>query len=345
MERYLSYDCHLITPMFLHGADPIIPELRAASLKGVLQYWWRAIHPSTVIEKIRLEEALLFGGAKNEGEEWKEVGKSKVRVFIKSSAELKHKKLSELNLKRNKYSVNYLSFGVQAFNEPSERECFIPSTDAPIQIEFQFGNVTDEQFESVKRAFAAFIHFGNLGSKSRNGFGKLFPAKPLEITYQKVLEAGKQKPLANFTAFSKESRCLESTGTYHSWDQAMDYLKTVYENARKALPQKANRTLVAAPIETKINPQDFYVKINDKDEKIDRHAKPYFVSVIPIAQQKPNTPPRYRLRILHLPYNYFYGHQLVKDLPSEQIRLKGEYMTIQNSMINYFLKNGFKKVP
>ena len=33
----------VVTPLFCAGADPKRPELRCASFKGVLRYWWRAL--------------------------------------------------------------------------------------------------------------------------------------------------------------------------------------------------------------------------------------------------------------------------------------------------------------
>lgn len=40
----LTFTCKIITPMFLAGADGQTPELRAASIKGALRFWWRACH-------------------------------------------------------------------------------------------------------------------------------------------------------------------------------------------------------------------------------------------------------------------------------------------------------------
>lgn len=61
MKR-ITFECETITPMFLFGADGKIPELRAPSIKGILRFWWRAIHGDLSLEEMRTREAIIFGG-------------------------------------------------------------------------------------------------------------------------------------------------------------------------------------------------------------------------------------------------------------------------------------------
>lgn len=56
------YTLETITPLFLRGPDGRTPELRPPSFKGVLRYWWRALHPQPV-DRLRREEARRFGSA------------------------------------------------------------------------------------------------------------------------------------------------------------------------------------------------------------------------------------------------------------------------------------------
>ena len=71
----LQFDCEVITPMFLAGADTDKPEIRPASIKGMLRFWWRALHGSDPNYKKR--EAEIFGGTgENEG-------RSKVLLRVK----------------------------------------------------------------------------------------------------------------------------------------------------------------------------------------------------------------------------------------------------------------------
>lgn len=63
----INYQCEVLTPMFLKGANRNYPELRAASLKGMLRYWWRAINGHLSLNDLRTQESLIFGSAGEEG--------------------------------------------------------------------------------------------------------------------------------------------------------------------------------------------------------------------------------------------------------------------------------------
>jgi CRISPR-associated protein Cmr1 len=75
----LTFTCKIITPMFLAGADGKTPELRAASVKGALRFWWRACNGHIGLESevergkhgakdklitpgLRDQESFIFGG-------------------------------------------------------------------------------------------------------------------------------------------------------------------------------------------------------------------------------------------------------------------------------------------
>lgn len=59
----LSLQLETVSPLFLYGADQKQPELRAASVRGQLRYWARAILGATEtdITKVRERETALFG--------------------------------------------------------------------------------------------------------------------------------------------------------------------------------------------------------------------------------------------------------------------------------------------
>ncbi|WP_201721812.1 type III-B CRISPR module RAMP protein Cmr1 [Desulfotomaculum copahuensis] len=39
----ITFECRVLTPMFIAGADGLTPEFRAPSLKGAMRFWWRAV--------------------------------------------------------------------------------------------------------------------------------------------------------------------------------------------------------------------------------------------------------------------------------------------------------------
>ncbi|MCD6398523.1 MAG: type III-B CRISPR module RAMP protein Cmr1, partial [Candidatus Aenigmarchaeota archaeon] len=78
MEKVM-FNCEVVTPMFLAGADGKTPELRPPSIKGALRFWWRATNGHLPIDKLKEKEAKIFGGSgDNEG-------RSKVIIRVISS--------------------------------------------------------------------------------------------------------------------------------------------------------------------------------------------------------------------------------------------------------------------
>lgn len=61
MTQAIKFTCEVTTPMFLSGADGKTPELRPASIKGVLRFWWRAMHRHLDLETLKKQEGNIFG--------------------------------------------------------------------------------------------------------------------------------------------------------------------------------------------------------------------------------------------------------------------------------------------
>lgn len=57
----ITFTCETITPMLMHGADGSSAELRPASIKGILRFWWRAIHGDLSLEELHEKEGKIFG--------------------------------------------------------------------------------------------------------------------------------------------------------------------------------------------------------------------------------------------------------------------------------------------
>ncbi len=60
MEK-IVFECELVTPMFMYGEDGKTPELRPASIKGVMRFWWRAMHGNLSLGELREKESKIFG--------------------------------------------------------------------------------------------------------------------------------------------------------------------------------------------------------------------------------------------------------------------------------------------
>lgn len=59
----ITFEIEIITPMFLSGADQSKAELRAASIKGLLRFWWRALQAESDMDELRKKEAKIFGSS------------------------------------------------------------------------------------------------------------------------------------------------------------------------------------------------------------------------------------------------------------------------------------------
>ena len=57
----ITFECEVITPMFLAGADGTTPELRAPSIKGALRFWWRAMNGHLSLDELKKKEGDIFG--------------------------------------------------------------------------------------------------------------------------------------------------------------------------------------------------------------------------------------------------------------------------------------------
>lgn len=77
----ITFNCKVITPMFLAGADGRTPELRAPSIKGAMRFWWRAMNGHLRLKDLRKKEEAIFGGT-NIG------GRSSIIIRVSHSSDL-----------------------------------------------------------------------------------------------------------------------------------------------------------------------------------------------------------------------------------------------------------------
>ncbi|WP_431768794.1 type III-B CRISPR module RAMP protein Cmr1 [Salinibacter sp.] len=142
------YTLKTITPLFLRGPDGETPELRPPSFKGMLRYWWRALHPMPV-DRLREAEAERFGsGGDAEG------GQSPIRL------RLDHSGLSEDRYKPvPRAGKNFRNRGFK----PGE-EFDLVVTVGPRALGRQ---------EEIDATLRLMLLLGGVGNRSRRGFGSL----------------------------------------------------------------------------------------------------------------------------------------------------------------------------
>jgi len=284
----LVFDCEVITPMFLSGADPKTVELRPASIKGALRFWWRALYGDNNIDEMRKKEADLFGNTEK---------KSKVKIYIndeKINIETGvngGKIYGKFNLK----IFDYLAFGLCEYNKELKGNKYIRPHIVPgstFSLVIKLHNCTQTEKSQIINALSCIHYYGSIGSRSRNGFGCI-SIKPQNGETKLEQFKNFNGELKKYTSFSNHSKIFEITYA-NTWENALSDIGLAYREARLSIEAKHKfnlRPYIAKPLEVK----------NENVHISDRHAKPYFLHV---RKDIKNGKPIFIGTILFLPYSY-----------------------------------------
>jgi len=136
----MDFKCEIVTPLLMHGANSKKAELRSPSIKGIMRFWWRAIHGNLNLEKLKEKEAEIFGDTSK-----------------KSSFSMK---INSLNLK--KYEFNPLphkniNFKIEGYKPNQKFDIVFSGTDLDI----------------IKDIFELATILGGFGQRARRGFGSI----------------------------------------------------------------------------------------------------------------------------------------------------------------------------
>ena len=167
-----TFECKVITPMFMFGGDGESVELRPSEFKGMMRFWWRAVKAEDDIEKLRKGEARLFGGT-GEGE-----GRSKIKIRVipnRISSEFIGKNFrDEIKSDTGNEHIGlaylmYSTFTLRARGEPIIKKYIKPDFEFKIKL-------SSFNKKSLKEALASLwlsIFLGGFGTRARRGGGNL----------------------------------------------------------------------------------------------------------------------------------------------------------------------------
>jgi CRISPR-associated protein Cmr1 len=162
-----------ITPAFIGGADNNeFSELRSASLKGLLRYWWRALCSDNLdLNEMKIKEEKIFGGQKNRSSFDIRIYRLDNNSLQKQNKDFENMKDSKSKeIKEIKDGIKYLFFSLYQ-QKKIENKFFIP-TNSQYKIEFIFKNENEnENIKEVLKALWALENFGGIGARSRRGAG------------------------------------------------------------------------------------------------------------------------------------------------------------------------------
>lgn len=195
------------TPMFMAGAEQR-PELRPASFKGVLRFWFRALALSDVEswQEVKKKESELFGSTD---------AQSNVLMKIQSEFAI------ESDEKRWDLGCSYLGYGVISYNR--NVRSFIKQ-GAKFTVTLLIKEKGIKNLEFLKKSLIALGLLGGLGARSRRGYGSVclemidhngervwqapINIEELKEKIQELLSGRLVEKPPEYTAFSRETRII-----------------------------------------------------------------------------------------------------------------------------------------
>lgn len=198
----------LVTPAFLAGAGQTAEdcELRPASLRGLLRWWWRTLHAGFVdVATLRAMEAAIWGSAEAGGavqivvEPAPPVQPSLYQFKDRSDPVALFKREHDLQSRPNQKTTQglfYASYGMDETSKGRRRSrWFMPElTSWSLRLTARSARYLHEREENnpieipadivldqAKAALSLLCRFGGVGSKARKGFGSFKDINGLSI--------------------------------------------------------------------------------------------------------------------------------------------------------------------
>lgn len=292
----ITFECELITPMFMYGADGKKPELRPPSIKGAMRFWWRAMNGHLPIDELREKEAAIFGGSEGDGKKSSfsiRIQNEKITPVLKSWP--RSHKTDGINTHRQIDILDYLCFGPMQYDKNSKSNQFSRNSINCGSTFHLLISVKNEKLkEEILQTLSLLNCFGSLGSKSRNGFGS-FKYQNTDLTKKLIQSLIKTSEVKAFSSFNGNVKLFKTKQDFDSWDDALAEIGIAYRTSKLNLENKHNydkRQYIGSPI---------------KKSLLDRHSKPYFLKV------NKNLNGRYEGYILFLPSKYCEGLDIDKQ--------------------------------
>jgi len=243
------YTLETITPLFLRGPDGETPELRPPSFKGMLRYWWRALHPMPV-DQLRKQEAKRFGSA---GDRDGNQSSVRIRLLDRDLVEEDFQPVPTHNFRRRGYRPN------QKF-------------DLQISIDSR-GESHRDEIDAVLRLM---ILLGGVGWRARRGMGSLrlvsVDGNPVESSTD-ALESVEAQIARLGTSFKRDGRTVTYVGPHaDSGGPPYPWVQTI----QTGLPREGGWESTVKEIAEVASRENSHYTGNHDDPRI---SSPLFVTV------------------------------------------------------------------
>lgn len=159
-----EFDCEIISPLFMGGFDHE-PEIRAASIKGALRFWFRALYgailysknsdDNTVVKEMLIKEKLIFGSTES---------RSSFSMTVVVDEKTVSKKLFDL--------LVYGGYGLQGIPN-IRKKARNGYTKVSFKLMLSFFLPNHEFEEVVVDSLSLLNYFGALGARNSRGFGSI----------------------------------------------------------------------------------------------------------------------------------------------------------------------------
>jgi CRISPR-associated protein Cmr1 len=204
MTNTITFTCQTITPMFLHGADGTTPELRPASIKGVLRFWWRAAHGHLPLAQLKELEAAIFGSTDQK------LGRSPFSIRI-------------LDFRHQFKATETSNISPLPHKEPVRFTLSAIPVGIAFRVQFSFykmPTIEGKKFDTqaLQNLFELVSLLGGLGKRVRRGFGS-FKITHVQIGKNAVTPLQVDYSLANiqhlYTTLTGQSLTLNNNTLQH----------------------------------------------------------------------------------------------------------------------------------
>ncbi|MDR2342534.1 MAG: type III-B CRISPR module RAMP protein Cmr1 [Campylobacteraceae bacterium] len=267
-NEFIQCEAEFVTPAFLGGADQSA-ELRTASFKAALRWWWRVLYEAQHKDKIYEKESELFGSTD---------GASKVRIEIFGALSTQTPNFLRNNFNGEKIyiktiktkdgrdkrieidAIDYLAYGLYAYEKGDidrkagnvyNRDYF--NVSLPFKINIYIEKENNKSKDEIIMCLKALFIFGGIGSRSRNGFGSLHLINNTLPNITTKIDFLQRKP-QEYPTLNQASRLFETKEEFSNWEGALSKVAIAYKNARSKLEPKHKfeiRGLLSRPIEVK----------------------------------------------------------------------------------------------
>jgi len=260
----LKLKVRFLTPAFLGDAEQK-GVWRVPPFKAQLRYWWRFVYAASQnhgvdIERMRQAEGELFGAASG-GSGYA----SKVRMRLdrwrvgnlEKWDSAKYGAISHPEVGRSVSADLYLGYGPLTYDKKTKTTAMATAyaIDAgqSAWLKMACPNCSAEQYQQLYAALALMHHFGQVGSRSRNGWGSYvleeglpdfdFDLQPFVRNWQKALELTWPHAIGQ----DENGPCIWETAPFspEKWPELMHQFADLKVNLRILFPfYKANTNKV-----------------------------------------------------------------------------------------------------